>query len=90
MMQSIYWDILLTISRFLGEEGVVSVTGKQLDLFAWLSALTAVPLDFLPRKKTPAGTKKYNHPLQNWLVRRIEVRRCWGFNCDLTNTLRLL
>ncbi|KIO26500.1 hypothetical protein M407DRAFT_243709, partial [Tulasnella calospora MUT 4182] len=31
--------------------------------------------DFLPRKKTHGGLKKTNHPMQNWLVRRVEVIR---------------
>ncbi|KAG8928499.1 hypothetical protein FRC01_005860, partial [Tulasnella sp. 417] len=31
--------------------------------------------DFLPRKKAHAGLRKGSHPLQNWLVRRVEVIR---------------
>ncbi|KAG8880940.1 hypothetical protein FRB97_000333 [Tulasnella sp. 331] len=31
--------------------------------------------DFLPRRKTSSGAKALNHPLTNWLVRRVEIIR---------------
>ncbi|KAG8902035.1 hypothetical protein FRB99_004859 [Tulasnella sp. 403] len=65
-----------TNSRFLSEQGVVSVTGDELSP-AYERVMFADPdsLDFLPRKKGAPRSKKANHPLQNWLVRRVEVIR---------------
>ncbi len=61
---------LIFALRFLSDEGVISVTGIQISIS---QACFDVWIDFLPRKKTHQGLKPTNHPLQNWLIRRVEV-----------------